>query len=147
MSIPKLIRMANGERRSLWRRYNYKDQLLGIEALGETKHPDALSFLKSLSAGQTQRGSRDVTMHGQGSGDCNPYNVSIAVEYVTFPMARGELRKNLEYHIDLETQGGGEYFEERSLKEIESNHLRAQERHAYKVLKQAINKLETTLNA
>jgi hypothetical protein len=47
-AIKELIRMVESWFRDWFLMYNYKDQLLGIKYLGETRNPEALEFLKKL---------------------------------------------------------------------------------------------------
>lgn len=82
--------------------FNLDDQLQAIEDLGRTGNDTALHFLLGLATGTHKTEYRQEVAHGQGSGDCNPYNVDVEDnEIVTFPNARGPLATSLKYSIPL----------------------------------------------
>ena len=87
-AIKELIRMVKGGYRHWWRRYEYEDQLIGIEALGATGSRIALEYLKELIG--TTDFSQSYTENWQG--DSCQINVT---GKMTFPRAKRRLAQEL----------------------------------------------------
>lgn len=47
-AVIELKRMVDGERKRLLKWYDFEDQLIGVEALGETKRKDVLEYLRHM---------------------------------------------------------------------------------------------------
>lgn len=99
-AVAELIRMAEGRRRYWLSWYTLDDQLIGVEALGESRSKNALEYLHILSQSKSvearrkwipYRTSMPTPQSAEVYRDCFPN---------CFPNAKGELRNVLErsYH-------------------------------------------------
>ena len=141
--LPELLRMASGERRSFWRKYGYREQIIAIEALAETGLREALEYLKSLSASSTASAVSSVTINGQGIDPS--YDEAVGCERVTFPNAKGELRERLAYTVHLQSASSNGVFDLSSA-EIENERKAAISAEPYATLLGAIEKLSRRLS-
>lgn len=101
-TMAELKRMVQGRRRRGLKWYNYDDQLVGIEALGETGITEALEFLSRVysSTLSPEYGESFCTYPMQGSGDLPSYE-SVSIDSFRFPWARRKLGRRLAYSVEL----------------------------------------------
>jgi hypothetical protein len=95
--IEELIRMVKGRRRHGLSWYNFQDQLIGVEALGETSRQTALNFLTTAYT-PVRKVVEDRT-YGQGGGS-EPMNDDVYGTLIVecyFLKANGALKKQLSY--------------------------------------------------
>lgn len=96
-AIAELIRMVEGRHRRRLSWYSPADQLVGVEALGETSNQNALDYLKKVYG--TVRGSDEFDHHVGGGGseprDDDVWTIHFKVH--TYPNAKGMLAGNLAY--------------------------------------------------
>lgn len=139
-AVWELIRMSDGGIKQGWHRYNLADQLLGIEALGETRSTTALSHLKKLI-------QSEISERRYWIMQTYDYGSLTVEEHVYFPNTRGELWKELLYVIHV---GGGEEGCQVFLtsEEKEKQHREAKETNqAYQTILSAVQKLEGMLSS
>jgi hypothetical protein len=135
--------MASGERRSFWRKYGYREQIIAIEALAETGLREALEYLKSLSVASTSSDEFTETFNGQGIDP--QYSMAGACERVTFLNAKGELRERLAYTVHLQSVSANGAFD-LSPAEIEHERKAAISTEPYATLLGAIETLSQRLS-
>jgi hypothetical protein len=123
--------MASGGRRSYFRYYRLADQLIGIEALGETANEDALRYLQEINTPKVNISV--ATVDNGPSGTTTTYH-----EYHHYPNAGRELRSNLFF---LVVQDESLYASAPNEEQIEW----ALSRKAHKILNSTIEKLIDTL--
>ena len=86
-AVGQLVRMARGRRRFWFNWFDYRDQLIGIQALGETRSERALEFLRKTY-------QKRETVFCISSRKCS-YESGTGVD-CDFPNA-GNLRRKLKY--------------------------------------------------
>lgn len=93
--IRELIRMVEGRRRYLLSWYDLDDQLIGIEALGETRKKEALEYLEKVYTTLRKSHGIETVVAGGGSEprDDNVYTISFEVYH--YPLARPSLGESL----------------------------------------------------
>ena len=98
-AVRELVRMVGGKRRRWLSFYNFNEQKIGIEALGETRSKKALDYLKNLVSYEIKSLGKYYT----------PQSFDEEVEQeceINFPNARGKLSRNLRsvycsrYYVD-----------------------------------------------
>lgn len=147
-AIRELIKMVEGRRRRWLSWYNLDDQLIGIEGLGETNSLQAVTYLrKAISKKRVQNVEiNDMCIQGQES--YSHFSCDI-----TFPKARGKLKKTLRCSVKGSAYGpewGPNYAETDSLYheacELVASHDRIPSHYGsgvYRWIYQTLEKLES----
>ena len=143
--VRTLIQIAEGHRASWWWPYSYRQQLNAIRMLGDSGSEEALKYLRSIyDTTKTERLREDIWLCGQGSGDCNPYSISLSCEATLFPNAKRQLTQALRYVLHLEQEiSGCAYPTSKEEREDERNKLCSVPPHS--TFREAIHKLERKL--
>ncbi len=146
-AIAELKRMVEGRHRKGLKWYNYDDQLVGIEALGNTNNDEALNFLAKVYSSLWSYGSVGeliCTYKAQGSGDLPSWD-SVRTDSYDFPWARGELRRRLAYSVELNTPHVEDYtLASRSEEEIEAELREILSREPHSSIQRVIRGLEAS---
>ena len=95
-AVDELIRMVEGKRRHWLRFYNPDDQLLGVEALGETHNRFAMQYLERVYTPRTHTSSMEYSSGG-GSEPRDDENHTLITAEITYPRARKGLAQQLSY--------------------------------------------------
>jgi len=132
----ELIRMVEGRRRLWFSWYGLEDQLVGVEALGETNSKDAKDYLDWLNITKPYLESTS-----------GYFGAHTDYEYDIYPNARGRLRKELKH-----CKGGMCYTPKQlspglvdSTDWVSGPHPSKEHERAHKILYQSIKKLEGSL--
>lgn len=98
-AIVELKRMVEGERRYWFNWYKLEDQLIGVEALGETSNRNVLDYLVKIYTPSIMHERRSSSaMCGS-----DPIYDEWSVEVYSYSLAKYELAKDLSYEIALST--------------------------------------------
>ena len=92
--VKELIHMARGGRRTLLRWYNLEDQLIALEALGDTRSQEALDYLELV---RTRKVSLTQSSYVGGTQEVQVITFYATVE---FPNSRRGLRKHMKYEFE-----------------------------------------------
>jgi hypothetical protein len=97
-AVSELIRMTEGRIRRGLRRYNFGDQLIGVEALGETGDKTALDYLTRIyNTTKKFTKSEDTLIYCGGSEPSGDIYGKEDTEIYIYPFARRRLATKLEY--------------------------------------------------
>lgn len=134
----ELIRMVEGRRRYWLSWYNLDDQLIGVEALGETGRVEALEYLKHVYTPTIDEWETNYNpAHRQIS-----YLATDRNESYTYTNARKELFKELNFYI-LEN---GDYDYSNNNLSLEQQRVEIfQTNNSHKIFRKSIQKLESTV--
>jgi hypothetical protein len=140
----ELVRMAEGQRRSWWRRYTYCDQLAAVEALGETGLSSALDYLRHLSSTEAKATITEAVYFQMGDNYLEgPCFVELPGQATSFPNARCTLKTKLAYSIKLQSVSGHSVWVH-SNEDIRAQLQSIMSAPPHSILKTAILKLEGT---
>lgn len=95
--IRELIRMIEGRRKYLLCWYNLDDQLIGVEALGETGKKEALEYLEKVYTTIRKSHGTETTVVAGGSEPRDDDVYTISFEIYHYPLARAGLGESLSY--------------------------------------------------
>ncbi len=151
-AIDELVRITSGgfhtyqkgTWHSLWQNvpdhYSLADQLIAVEALGETKSADVLAYLRNLYTPEIRRESRSES----SSNGSDSITDSWMEEVYCYPNATGNLARALMYTIDLTTSSWGNESPN-SAEHIEEERKTVPEgMRAHHIVRAAIAKLESS---
>ncbi len=143
-AIAELIRMVEGEKRRWFSRYDLRDQLIGIGALGASGRKEALRYLKRLYAPVQ---GRPISLATERiGGEQGVFFVTTRERTsMDYPNAKGELRERLNYEVETSyalDYGRIGHVERRKWWETDDR-----DRQVHQVLRSAIQKLEQSLKA
>ena len=129
--VMELIRMVEGRWRRWFFWYDYEDQLIGVEALGETGSEKALEYLRFVYRAESK--TRIEGMAGMPMDKHEQFVGRLEVEYhemdvIEYPNARGSLRENLDYRV------------------IQDSPIDARHQQAHRAIRRAIGRLERTIS-
>lgn len=148
-AVAELIRMVEGRHRRGLSWYELDDQLIGVEALGETgteRAERALSFLREVyttSAYLTLEHER-VYYGGASTPECDIW-AYVTYMHCTYPHARRQLSNILAYTEGMECEyEEGTVFPENFVSKALGAYNRDK---AHAIFEKAIERLESTVNA
>ena len=116
-----------------------RHQILGIEALGLTSHPDALEFLAHLYEATPVPG-KDVNGYGYNEGQ-SAYELYKRYKTIEYPHARGSLRRALEFRVSVSWDTKNGTVVQEAVSEEDQIARAVENSNAHRTVREAIQKL------